>query len=84
MDFNGETLIQSLIRKGLTDPEATRRERNTAILYTLRPQIEQALANDWTIKAIWERLTRESRVRMPYSTFRRYVHRKILKTPTPR
>lgn len=55
--------------------------KNRATILALRADIKGALADGWPIKAIWETLHDEGKVRFGYQSFRNYVNRLILEKP---
>lgn len=48
---------------------------NRAIILALRNDIQQALDDGWSVRAVYQTLYDESRVTFSYQAFRRYVNR---------
>lgn len=48
--------------------------QNRAAFLALKPDIEEALADRWPVKSIWETLYAEGKIRFSYQAFRRYVN----------
>jgi methionine-rich copper-binding protein CopC len=77
-----ETITQALTRQALTDPMASSRQKNLAVVHVYRSDIETALADGWSILATWRVMSADGRVTSTYQSFRKYVNRFILeKTP---
>ena len=48
--------------------------QNRAAFLALKPDIEDALADRWPVKNIWETLYAEGKIRFSYQSFRKYVN----------
>lgn len=48
--------------------------QNRAAFLALKSDIEEALADRWPVKSIWETLYAEGKIRFSYQAFRRYVN----------
>ena len=83
-EYADETIAQRLRRKALTDPKATSRQRNLAVVHVYRQEIELALTDGWSILATWRIMTADGRVTSSYQSFRKYVNRFILGKPAER
>lgn len=55
---------------------------NRAIILALRNDIQQALDDGWSVRAVYQTLYDESRVTFSYQAFRRYVNQIHLGKPT--
>ncbi|WP_425485394.1 TraK family protein [Azospirillum oleiclasticum] len=74
-----------LCREILSNPNASPRARNVAVIRTYRADIEAALADGWSILETWRVMSADGRVTSAYQSFRKCVNRFILgKQPPPR
>lgn len=65
-------LSKRLIEIAETDKKVNRR-LNTAMFLSLRPQINQAIKDGWSIKFIWEALHKDKKIHIGYRMFLRMV-----------
>lgn len=68
-----ERIAAMAIRK-----KSSRSAQNRATFLALRIDVNQALADGWPVKNIWETLHEEKKVDFSYQAFRGYVNRLIL------
>ncbi len=71
--------------KSLSERIALHTDKNKSIgkqflpaFVALKPEIEQALEDGWTVKQIWNTLQSEERIKCSYQWFRTLVNRHIL------
>ena len=82
-DTSNETLSQLIIRRILSNPNARSRDRTVAILQLYRGEIEAALAEGYSVLALWRAMTADGRITSTYQSFRKCVNRFILGKPLP-
>ncbi|MFD1627351.1 TraK family protein [Azospirillum griseum] len=80
---SNETLSQLIIRRIISDPNASSRDRTVAILQLYRAEIEAALTDGCSVLALWRVMTADGRITSTYQSFRKCVNRFILGKQPP-
>ena len=74
-DQEVEAFVQRIGKRLNESPRAPHGGRHRAAFIALRPLIEGALANGYTMKATWAALRDEKKISMSYQTFRMHSQR---------
>lgn len=72
-----QTLSERIATRIQNLPKATTASRNRSTFIALRPEIQQAYSDGWSLLAIWKLLHEEQRIPFTYQAFRRYAHQLI-------
>lgn len=78
----GKPLSERIAAK-LTQKKSSDKSVNKAAFLALKPDIQSALADGWSIKLVWEILVEEGKISFSYKTFCGYVARLIAPAKTP-
>ena len=73
-----ESLSTRVARFVQTQP-AWRSNKARAAVVALRAEIQQAVGDGWSVRAIWQTLRAEGAVKVGYHAFRRYVAELVLR-----
>ena len=77
-----KTLSERIAERAKAKPSATP-HANRAIVLALRKDIQQALDDGWSVRAVYQTLYDEGRLTFSYQAFRRYVNQIHLGKPLP-
>lgn len=80
-DIAKESLGERICKRILSDPSAPKSQKNRAAFLAYRDEIEAALADGWSILAVWRMMSDDGRITFTYQSFRKYVNRLIYKRP---
>jgi hypothetical protein len=86
-DSNTEAFLEYIGRRLSENPRASRSGKHRAAFTALRPLIEVALAQGYTMKATWSALREKKQLSMSYETFRTHCRRARIgeaEAPAPR
>lgn len=64
-----------LAKRLASHPQASRHRRHTSAVLALREEIQGALDDGWSRRAIWEALFEDRRLEIKYHAFLRYLRR---------
>ena len=81
MDLAESPILSERIADRVVKKKPSRNAQNRAAFLALRQDIQEALADGWPVKTIWETLHEEGKVTFGYQAFRGYVNRLILGAP---
>jgi len=76
--FSMATNLSERIRQKMSNLERSSKNINKAKFLALKPEIENALTDGWSIKTIWNLLFEEKKINFSYQSFRCYVNKLIL------
>lgn len=78
----GKSLSERIAAKQMTK-KCSDKSINKAAFLALKPDIDAALADGWSIKLVWETLVEEGKISFSYKTFCGYVARLIAAEKKP-
>ena len=76
--MGGKTLSERIADQ-LKATKETSRAKNKAQIISIKPDIEQAINDGWSLRQIYKTLHSEGQLTFSYETFRRYVKKLIPK-----
>lgn len=78
----GKSLSERIAAKQMTK-KGSDKSVNKAAFLALKPDIDAALTDGWSIKLVWETLVEEGKISFSYKTFCGYVARLIAAEKKP-
>lgn len=72
-----KSLSERVAERAQRKSSASISARNRSVFLSLRPDIQQAHRDGWSLLAIWKTLFDENRISFSYQAFRRYAHQLI-------